>query len=325
MNAAVAGAAVVLLAAVWAWLVARAGAEPITVASRAAGAGRTSDAEPESDFEPGPDLASGAEPARATDSGTPGAAAAAKPKDEARDGARSTAGELGRRALDRLCIWRPRRARLAGTLAFVALLGAVALRDHFDATITAGVGRDLAPWLARIEGAWHVGLRDALPHWIAAGAAFGCGALPLALALGTALAPVPNAVARTSWIAWCAAAAVLPAAALLPLSEPVTSGLVHVAPAADALWPYVPFSVFDADRDALVSLPGAALVAAALGAARARLRRLASFFAGAAVLLATCAVLAGESWFATLPLTALAGWLAHRTVGIGSQSEARAA
>ncbi|QDU83731.1 hypothetical protein Pla163_08320 [Planctomycetes bacterium Pla163] len=367
MNAAVSGAAVVVLAAVWAFVVAR-----------ACGASQVS--------------------------------------------ARPTAVELGRRAFERLRVWRPCRARLGGTSAFALLLGVVALRDHFDAAITAGVGRDLAPWFARFEGGWHGALREALPHWVVVGAAFGSGALPLALALGTAVglrcrssegarcaavddaagggvdrsgsstldgtvteaadraeaatsndattgaadrserstmdvaaneasdradaatvagaangnarAPAearsgakhlgartdaPNAppradLAGTSWVVWCAAAVVLPAAALVPLSEPAASGLVHVAPVADSLWSRAPFALFDADRDALVSLPLAALGAAALGARRARATHLARLFTGAALVLAICAVVAGESWFATLPLTALAGWLAHRTV-----------
>jgi hypothetical protein len=363
VNAAVAGAAVVVLAAVWAFVVARACA-----ASQVS--------------------------------------------------ARPTAVELGRRAFERLCVWRPRHARLGGTLAFALLLAVVALRDHFDAAITAGVGSDLAPWFARIEGGWHEALREALPHWVVVGAAFGSGALPIALALGTAvglccgssegarcaavddaaggavdrsgsstldgtvteaadragaatsndattgavdrserstmdvaaseevarsgsstmdgtvteaadragaatsndattgaadrserstmdvaaneevdrsgsstmdvaaneasdrtdaatvagaangnarapaearsgakhlgartdapIAPPRADLARTSWVLWCAAAVVLPAAALVPLSEPAASGLVHVAPVADSPWSRAPFALFDA-------------------------------------------------------------------------------
>lgn len=213
-------------------------------------------------------------------------------------GANGVATRVLGRVGQRLRPWRP--ARAGGSLAFASLLLAIALRDHFDATLTAAVGFGLAPHLARVEGAWHEALRGALPAPLVDAAAFVAGLLPIAAALATGFAVRSGAGVRTAHLAWCAAAIALPASILLPLSEPAASGLVAVAPTADRLWSFAPFAWFDADRDALVSLPLTALFLAFVLARRAGNRSHARTWFALFAVQSACALASGEVWLATV-------------------------
>lgn len=223
--------------------------------------------------------------------------------------------ELGRalgRARQRLRPWRP--AGLRGSLAFAALLALVALRAHADARIVAAVGFDLAPYFAALEADWHEALRGALPAGLVTVAAALAGALPLLAALATGFAIRSGAGVPTARLAWCAAAVAVPPALLLPLSEPAASGLVAIAPTADRLWSFAPFARFDAPRDALVSLPLTALFAAFALAHRAGNASPARVWLALFALQAACAVAAGEAWFTTLAMSAVAGLATARAL-----------
>lgn len=219
-------------------------------------------------------------------------------------------GRAAGRARQRLRPWRP--AGLRGSLAFAALLTAVALRDHFDATAVAAVGFDLAPRLAALEGAWLEALVGALPTPLVTVAAAIAGSLPLFAALATGFAIASGAGVPTARLAWLAAAVALPPALLVPLSEPAASGLVAIAPAADRLWAFAPFAWFDADRDALLSLPLTALFLAFVLARRAGHPRHARIWLALFALQSACAIASGEVWFTTVVLSVAGALAAER-------------
>ncbi|MEZ5979458.1 MAG: hypothetical protein R3F34_14735 [Planctomycetota bacterium] len=204
-----------------------------------------------------------------------------------------------------------RRVRLAHAADSAALLlGCAALwsRAHHDASIAARVGRDLAPWIDRLES----GLVPALQHTVGATAVVAATRVAAVLPVATVVAYVlveEGGRRRTSGVAvalWSTLAIALPVCAFFPATEPSLGGAAGAF--ASAFQDVGPVRL-DARNDALLHLPTALLVALASVATGPRSR---AVLWTAAAATAVCSVLAGEVFASGAVLALAAGLVAAR-------------